>query len=263
MISYQMPDGSYADKQTVNAAWQKAGYVQDPNGRGWIKQSQANQYDTAVAGRMLKNASGQAQDVINANTAKAQAALTAAADKAAAAANPWGATQTSHYQTSLSQLMDNPGAAMQDNPFFKWQQQQGEQAVNRAAASNGQLGSGNRMTALSDYAQKQSGNNFFQLADLYSLLGGAKNQNAGGAAQIQYQGAQDAAQVGTQGANDVAKLIYGGTHDTLANSLDQQAINNGVYQYNNNFNNNQNRYNAEQNAWQQAQQPNYGMPRIF
>jgi hypothetical protein len=112
------------------------------------------------------------------------------AAQAASMADPW-ASQRGQYQTSLSQLMNNPGAAMQDNPFFKWQQQQGENAVNRAAAANGQLGSGNRMAALSDYSQKQAGNNYFQLADLYSLLGGAKNQNPGAAAQIQYQGYQD------------------------------------------------------------------------
>jgi hypothetical protein len=111
------------------------------------------------------------------------------------------------YYKDLSSLMSNPGAAMQNNPVFKWQQQQGEQAVNRAAAANGQLTSGNRGMALSDYAQKQSGNNFFTLADLYSKLGGQKQGDIGAAATT---------------------------------NLNQQRINQGDYQYNNNFNYNRN-----------------------
>lgn len=84
------------------------------------------------------------------------------------------------YLLSLKNLVNNPGAAMQNNPFFKWQQQQGEQAVSRQAAAQGQNYSGNKMMALSDYAQKQSGNNYFALADLYKTLGqqGVGNKQA-------------------------------------------------------------------------------------
>lgn len=118
--------------------------------------------------------------------------LAAQGRAAAQVADPW-ASQRPQYQASLSQLMNNPGYAMQQNPFFKWQQQMGEQAVNRAAAARGQLGSGNRMMALSDYAQKQSGQNFFTLADLLSGLAGAKNQNPAAAAELMYGGASGAA----------------------------------------------------------------------
>lgn len=114
--------------------------------------------------------------------------MTAAGQAAASVADPW-ATQRPLYQPTLRELVQSPGTAMQQNPFFKWQQQQGEQAVNRAAAAQGQLGSGNRMTALSDYAQKQSGQQYFQLADLLSLLSGAKNQNPAAAAQMMLTGA--------------------------------------------------------------------------
>ena len=161
--------------------------------------------------------------------------LPQASAAAARTADPWE-SQRGQYQTDLSQLMNNPGSAMQNNPFFKWQEQQGEQAVNRAAAANGQLTSGNRMTALSDYAQKQSGNQFFQLADLYSLLGGAKNQNPAAAGALQYQGQSD-------------MQHYGQT---------QQALNQGEYQYQQNFNQDQQRFNDAQNAWKQTQPQNNG-----
>lgn len=83
--------------------------------------------------------------------------------------------ETNPYGKQLKALLMNPAKEMGKNPFFKWQLQQGEDAVNRAAAANGQLGSGNRMTALSDYAQKQTGNQFFTLAELYKSL---KQQSA-------------------------------------------------------------------------------------
>lgn len=129
------------------------------------------------------------------NSSKALASggnLAAAGAAAAKIADPW-ASQRGQYQTMLSQLVKSPGSAMQNNPFFKWQQNQGLDAVNRKMAASGGRVSGNRMMALSDYAQNQSGQNFFQLADLYSLLGGAKNQNPEAAAALQYRGAMDQA----------------------------------------------------------------------
>lgn len=116
--------------------------------------------------------------------------LAQAGAQAAAVADPW-ASQRGQYQTMLSQLTQNPGSAMQNNPFFKWQQDQGLEAVNRKMAASGGRVSGNRMMALSDYAQNQSGQNFFQLADLYALLGGARNQNPAAAAALQYEAARD------------------------------------------------------------------------
>lgn len=136
--------------------------------------------------------------------------LAAQGQAAASVADPW-ASQRPMYQASLRQLTQSPGAAMQNDPFFKWQQQQGEQAVNRAAAAQGQLRSGNRMTALSDYAQKQAGNQYFQLADLYSLLGGAKHQNPAAAAELMYTGARDAAKMG------LGETLGGGGYSTDIN----------------------------------------------
>lgn len=115
--------------------------------------------------------------------------MTAVGQAAAKVADPW-ASQRGQYQTMLSQLTQNPGSAMQNNPFFKWQMNQGLDAVNRKMAASGGRVSGNRMMALSDYAQNQSGQNFFQLADLYALLGGAKNQNPAAAASMMLAGAR-------------------------------------------------------------------------
>lgn len=133
--------------------------------------------------------------------------LAAQGRAAASVADPW-ATQRPIYQPMLRQLVQSPGAAMQNDPFFKWQQQQGLQAVNRTAAAQGQLGSGNRMTALSDYAQKQSGQHYFQLADLLSGLAGAKNLNPAEAATLQYTGAKDAAKMG------LGETLAGGGYST-------------------------------------------------
>lgn len=138
-----------------------------------------------------------------------------AASKAAQMADPW-ASQRGQYQTSLNQLMQNPGSAMQNNPFFKWQQQQGEQAVARQAAAQGQNYSGNKMMALSDYAQKQSGNNFFQLADLYSTLAGAKVDPSVGAS-LYLKGQTDASQYPLQKMQAQAQMTSANNPMALAN----------------------------------------------
>jgi hypothetical protein len=145
---------------------------------------------------------------------KQQQSYITAGNAAAKTADPW-ASQRGQYQTSLSQLMQNPGGAMQNNPFFKWQQDQGLDAVNRKMAASGGRVSGNRMMALSDYAQNQSGQNFFQLADLYSLLGGAQNQNPAMAAQLQYRGFQDAAKFGLENNGGIGRTITQSDHSNF------------------------------------------------
>jgi hypothetical protein len=201
-------------------------------------------------------------DLMRTDTTDMNRMLTESAAAAAALADPW-ASQRGQYQTSLSQLLNDPGAAMQENPFFKWQQQQGEQAVNRAAAANGQLTSGNRMTALSDYAQKQSGNQMFQLADLYSLLGGAKNQNPGGAAAITYQGASDVARL-NQSQQGLDDSRYFNTMDRYANyggagTQNPLGAANLQYQgYNDMINGNQRQQGLNQNYDQQVYDQSWG-----
>ena len=94
-------------------------------------------------------------------------------------ANPW-ASQTAQYQNKLAQLLETPGA-MASNPAYQYSFDQGMEAINRSAAARGQLGSGNRLMELNKFGQGQASQNFFNLANLYSKLAGADNQNAAGA----------------------------------------------------------------------------------
>ena len=94
-------------------------------------------------------------------------------------ANPW-AGQTAQYQNKLATLLENPGA-MTSNPAYQFAFDQGMEAINRSAAAKGQLGSGNRLMELTKYGQGVASQQFNSLADLYSTLAGAKNQNAAGA----------------------------------------------------------------------------------
>lgn len=94
-------------------------------------------------------------------------------------ANPW-ATQAPVYQNKLAQLLETPGA-MTSNPAYQHAFDQGMEAINRTAAARGQLGSGNRLMELTKFGQGQASQNFFNLANLYSKLAGADNQNAAGA----------------------------------------------------------------------------------
>lgn len=95
-------------------------------------------------------------------------------------ANPF-ASEAKKYQSSLSDLLNNPGS-MTSNPMYQFAFDQGMEAINRTAAAKGQLGSGNRLADLTKYGQGLASQNFFNLADLYSTLSGAKSQNPAGAA---------------------------------------------------------------------------------
>lgn len=94
-------------------------------------------------------------------------------------ANPWAA-QAPQYQNKLAQLLETPGA-MTSNPAYQYAFDQGVEAINRSAAARGQLGSGNRLMELTKFGQGEASKNFFSLANLYSKLAGADNQNAAGA----------------------------------------------------------------------------------
>lgn len=93
-------------------------------------------------------------------------------------ADPWS-SQRGQYQTQLSSLMKDPSSFLQSD-LYKASNAAGLEAVNRSAAASGMLKSGNRLQALMDYGQKNAPAQFFQMADLLSGLGGAKNQNPGG-----------------------------------------------------------------------------------
>lgn len=71
-------------------------------------------------------------------------------------------------------------AAFQNNPGYQFQLQQGDNAINAAAAANGTLNSGNQLKALSDYNQGLAGtswNNY--VSNLQPYLGAANSAATG------------------------------------------------------------------------------------
>ena len=132
-------------------------------------------------------------------------------DQLYAKANPW-ASQTAGYQAKLSDLLNNPGS-MTSNPAYQFAFDQGMEAFNRTAAAKGQLNSGNRLMDLTKYGQGLASQNFMSLADLYSTLAGAKNQNAAGAVSAaasavngQQQALNGAPVVKMTGGSDLSQL---------------------------------------------------------
>lgn len=88
-----------------------------------------------------------------------------------------------------------------DDPSYQWRLQQGQQAVERSAAARGQLGSGNILTALTDYGQGAASQEYS--AQFQRMLQGSQNvtQQYGAAynALAQMMGQQTGqAQVGVQ-----------------------------------------------------------------
>jgi len=122
-------------------------------------------------------------------------------------ANPFG-QEAKRYQGSLANLLQNPGA-MASNPMYQYSFDQGMEAINRTAAAKGQLGSGNRLMELNKFGQGEASKNFFNLADLYATLSGAKSQNAAGAAQA----GVSAAKAQADAANGVRPIHMSGGMD--------------------------------------------------
>ena len=99
------------------------------------------------------------------------------ATAAANAADPF-ASQRAQYQPMLAQLMT--GKFSPADPSYAWRFQQGQQATDRAQAAMGNLMSGNRLTALTEYGQGMAsteyGNQFQRLAQLSGAMGGSSGQ---------------------------------------------------------------------------------------
>lgn len=68
--------------------------------------------------------------------------------------------QNNPYSQDLNNLMHNPTSTLQADPSYQWRLNQGLEGVNRGMAATGGLGSGNRATALNDYAQGQASTEF-------------------------------------------------------------------------------------------------------
>ena len=91
------------------------------------------------------------------------------------------------YAQQLNQLMSNP-ASVQNLPGYQAELAQGTQAVERTLAQHGQIGSGQEMMSLRDYASGQQNKYFQQQLGNLSILSGAGQSPAnGGAAGLQTQ----------------------------------------------------------------------------
>jgi hypothetical protein len=75
--------------------------------------------------------------------------------------------QPGQYQNALSGLMTGGQSAIANDPSYQWRLDQGMKATQRSNAAKGYLGSGNILTALTDYAQgaasQEYGNQFNRL----------------------------------------------------------------------------------------------------
>lgn len=131
---------------------------------------------------------------------------------AASAADPF-ASQRGQYQQMLQQMMQ--GQFTPQDPSYAWRFGQGLQAVQRSAASQGLLNSGNFLTALTDYGQGQAsaeyGNQFSRL----SRLAGADIGSPSSAAQI-LAGQQQAQQ---QSFNQFGNLVGGKLGSVVSGGL--------------------------------------------
>lgn len=119
----------------------------------------------------------------------------ASAGAAASASDPF-ASQRPQYQQQLQQLMS--GQYLTTDPSYAFRFGEGVRAVDRQQAAMGNLMSGNRLTALTDYGQNMAateyGNQFNRLAQ----LSGANIGSPASAGQILYnQGAAQQSAIGT------------------------------------------------------------------
>ena len=100
---------------------------------------------------------------------------------------------------------------MEDNPAYQFVREQGMQAVDRLAAKNRNLGSGNRMTAMADYtavlASTEYGNEFqrqLQSSQYNNQLRQQGFENERGIWGTQLQGTGDIAGMGMTSATNHA-----------------------------------------------------------
>lgn len=117
-------------------------------------------------------------------------ALLQAGKDAAAASDPF-APRRAAYADQLDRLMANPGD-LASSPIYKFAQEQGINAIDRAAAAKGQLNSGNRLAELVKFGTGLAGQQFGQQADLLALLSGAKTGSPSAAGNALLSGATSA-----------------------------------------------------------------------
>lgn len=110
----------------------------------------------------------------------------------------------------INSLLDNPDS-ISNSAAYKFRLGQGMEALQRSLGAKGLLNSGNRLTAMNDYAQGEAsqeyGNQFNRLADLYK----ANTQGYLGdkSANVSLYGAQAGAYNQAQRNNDANQLGWG------------------------------------------------------
>ncbi len=102
---------------------------------------------------------------------------------AASLADPF-APERAKYQNELSKLVSDPSSFF-NSGLFKASTDYGIQAINRSAAARKQLTSGNRLAELLKYGQATGAQNYFDQANLLSLLSGATTGSPAAAASAQ------------------------------------------------------------------------------
>ena len=108
------------------------------------------------------------------------------------------------YRNQLSDLVSNPGS-MTSSPVYQAMVDQGLNAVNRTAAANGMLNSGNRLADLTKFGQQTASQYYFPQANLLTSLSGVPGDQSaralGAQAVIGGQSAQN--QLSTQMLSDL------------------------------------------------------------
>ncbi len=170
------PDGNYRKATNVGGLWQVS--VMTPGeaankykGQQYLQQASA--LPTATPDYL-----SQIRQYLNSQSSSADAAQQSLQNYGSSAESARGA-YSNPYEDRLVQLMNNPDS-IADTNAYKFRFNQGQQALERSAASRGMLNSGNTLAALADYGQgaasQEYGNEFNRLS---SAVGQRNQYNVG------------------------------------------------------------------------------------
>lgn len=137
------------------------------------------------------------------------------------------------YEQRLIQLMNNPDS-ISDTNAYKFRFNQGQQALERSAASKGMLNSGNTLAALADYGQgaasQEYGNEFNRLSSAvgqrnqYNLgRAGASNQELG----LRQQGYENQAGTALKALTNYDENLISSRNSAAKNAIGTGRINAG------------------------------------
>lgn len=164
------------------AAATDAAMAESLNAAGYWAGPQAA--STSGAGSWLTGAGGQAlTGQLISGGMQAVLGSGGGGSKAMTAADPF-AGQRPQYQQALASLMS--GQFTPQDPSYEWRFRQGQQATDRAQAAMGNLMSGNRLTALTDYGQGMASTEYQNQFARLAQLAGANSGSPAAAGQLLY-----------------------------------------------------------------------------